>query len=316
MWRLFAVRIAIICGLASALAPCIAKAQTSAGLVDLLYRTVNTNYVVDLYQNQTTQAGPGYAGMQLLTASNLDSPTLALACDNLWLFCVEVGQDTPGGVGTPANTPELYQILDANSLSYVDSTNLPVSPTDSTGTPQPQTGVAPFENVAGITATGGIGLYRASELELLYGYAFGNNGVLLGGTYPRCLSAVDQVAFQLAVWKLSHEGFPGSPAALFLVPTTSAPTGVVSATGFSVTGVDVSVIDEANSLLTAVQSDIGITPMDLDALNNGTYQDFLIPVSAFAEIPEPSTSGAILGLAAVVWALMRRRSCRTHSPLC
>jgi hypothetical protein len=276
-----------------ALAPFTSKSmsQTSDGAVDLMLQGVDETYVVNLYENGN-HAGPGYAAALDVAATDPGAGSAVLPSGSYYLYCVELGQDAAGGYGTP-NSPETYHILDSGSLGYVDSTNLAFEP-------NAQANVGPMESAAGITATGGIGAYRAGQLELLYGYAFGSSGVLSSGYNPASLSAQDQVAFQLAVWKLAYEGTQGSAATLYSNP------GGSSVPGLSVTGVN-GLIASANSLLQGVADDKGITPMALDALNNGTYQDFLIPASLLTQIPEPSAYAAILSLVTLVFTLIRRR---------
>jgi hypothetical protein len=276
----------------------------------MAFQSINGTYNnVVVYEDGGTASGSaqtptGYGAPAQMSFSNLSSSTLSLPVNSLTLFCVELGQDS-------TSSAETYQILDANSLSYVNSTNLAVTASDPSGTPDPMTTVSSLESDGGITPTGGIGTdgYRANEISLLYGFAFGANGKLSSGYNLTGVSIVNQVAFQLAVWKLAYEGTSSSPASLFPTPTGSASTGVVTSSGLSVTGVDAGVINEANSLLASVYNNnngLGITPMAIDALNNGTYQDFLIPASSFTEIPEPATSAAILGLAALALGLYQR----------
>ncbi len=266
--------------------------QTTNGTVDLFYQSVDQTYVVNL-SDGGNQTGNGYAAAQDLSFTNLNSSSLALPSSSLYLFCVELGEDSPGGANTP-NSPELYQIFDVNSIGYANSTSIP-------GTPNLMANVHPIEASAGITASGGIGSYRATQLQLLYGYAFGAaNGVLSQGYNPTSLTAAQQVAFQLAVWKLAYEGSSGSPASLYVTP------GGGPIPGLSVTGVD-GLLSSANSLLTGVSNDVGITPMALYGLNNGTYQDYLIPTNSFTQVPEPSTYGAVLGILTLGFVILRGR---------
>lgn len=265
--------------------------MSNQGTVDLLFQSVDPTYVVNIYDNGN-HVGPAYAAAQEMGTSDFSSNSLQAPVGSLYVFCVELGQDAPGGNGTPGNA-ELYQIFNSNNLGLVDNTNL-------AGIPNPQSTVGPVEASASITATGGIGPYRASQLELLYGFAFGVNGVLSSGYNPAGLSAKNQVAFQLAVWKLAYEGTPGSPATLI------NSVGGISMPGLSITGAD-GEIATANSLLSAVSADAGITPMALDALNNGTYQDYLAPSSLFTQIPEPPSYAAMLGLMTLCFVLVRNR---------
>ena len=280
------------CALLLGFAPCISRSffVANQGTVDLFFQSVDPTYVVNLYENGN-HVGPAYAAALDMATSNFSSSTLQAPSTSLYVFCVELGQDAPGGNGTPG-TSELYQIFTSNNASLVDNTNL-------AGIPNPQANVGPVEASAGITATGGIGSYRLGQLELLYGYAFGTKGALSAGYNPASLSAQEQVAFQLAVWKLAYEGTPAAPATLF------STSGGVSAPGLSVTGAD-SVIANANSLLSGVSADVGIAPMALDALNNGTYQDFLAPASSFTQIPEPPTYATMLGVLTLSFVLLRR----------
>ncbi len=257
-------------------------------------------FQVEVYEDGGTgqggvQEGPGYSTAVVQDFTNLNSQTVTLA-GSLTLFCVELGQ-------TNQSSPNTYQILDPNSLQYADATNLPGEPGAST--PSGQT----FESDAGISQTSGIGQAKANDLMALYGYAFGPNGALASGYNLSNVSEVDQAAFQIAVWQLAYNDEGYIPAGGGL---DSSPVNSVAATGFSVTGINASVATEANTLLNAVYTNnggAGINPMALADLNNGTYQDFLLPESTFTQIPEPPMAAIALGAAALAWALLSRNRC-------
>jgi hypothetical protein len=297
-------------GLSLALLPCITKAQTpvSDGTVDVAFAGIDETYEVTVFEDGGTANPPngaqtplGYGAPAQLALSNLDSPVVTLPSTSLTLFCSELGQDSSA-------TGNTYQILDPNSLQYTDATNLAVSASDPTGTPSPMASVAMLETDGNITPAGGIGPTKASELSALYGYAFGANGQLNSGYNLTGVSIPNQVAFQVAVWKLAYDGSGYIPAGSALNPLA---VDTVTSSGLSITGIDSTVANEANLLLAAVYTNnngLGITPMELEELNNGTTQDFLLPTdSSFAAIPEPSTYAAILGAAALGFIMVRRK---------
>ena len=285
------VTAALAMGCAGAAA--VARGQTSDGIVDLVGGSVGSFYV-NTDENGQSWGTPTdqstVASVEALTVTGVTPGALGLTGTTLYLFSSEVGEPAPSGGSTA------YQILDASSLAYADATRL-------AGTPNPQPDGSPFDGAAGIGAGTGIGAYRALQIERLYGYAFNaNSGVLSHGYAPQSLSLVDQVAFQLAVWKLANEGAAGSPASYFAMGSQQ------TSSGFSVTGggLDCAITDEANSLLCAVQHDSCITPMALDGLNNGTDGDFLLPQNSLAQIPEPSATATVQCLAALGLALVFR----------
>jgi hypothetical protein len=291
--HLHVLRSLAACALGLAMLPAQSKAQTIDGTLNLEYQSMDQTYTTDLYVNGSQWGSPEvYAEGQTLAATNLTAGSEVISGPlSLYAFCIELGMDTP------QNVNPVYNVFDPNSAALGDTTSL-------ASTQNPTSGPAAIDAAAGITATGGIGAYRANQLELLYGYAFGTSGALSSGYNPSSLSSVDQAAFQIDVWKLSHEGTAAVPATLF--------TGGVTATGFSVAGgnLNSAVINEANSLLTGVLNDQGITPMALEVLNNGTYQDFLLPEGGqnpFIAVPEPTTYAAVIGLFTLGFVAVRRR---------
>lgn len=302
-------------GLGLAITPYITQAQISMGTVDLLAGTpTDTTYDgVQVFDNGVYNSGSnptgtntpvGYGDPSPVTFSNQNaSVTLPTS---LILFCSELGQDTS------QNNNQTYQILDSGSLQYADATNLPVTGSDPTGSPNPMGSVAQFETNGNITATGGIGPSKATELSELYGYAFGATGALSSGYNLTSVSTANQVAFQVAVWKLVYDGSGYIPAGSGVGSLNTTAVNTITTTGLSITGIDAGVANEANLLLQAVYTNNngnGITAMGLNELNNGTYQDFLIPTTDLVPIPEPSTYAAILSAAALGFAMIcgRRR---------
>jgi hypothetical protein len=144
-----------------------------------------------------------------------------------------------------------------------------------------------FETLAGVSASG-IGALRAQNLSLLYGYEFS------GGYNPTSLSTFDQATIQLAVWKLSHDdNFNHVDNLAGSYFSASNNTALIAAT---------------NSLLDAVVANAGtINAMALTVLHSDTDQDYIVPTSAYLEIPEPATYAAILGVMVMAVVMIRRR---------
>jgi hypothetical protein len=285
------IRSGVIALLGIAALSSVCRAQTTDGTLVLQSQSYGTSYELNVFED-SSQWGTEFeaAGVQQLSAGDLVSASLGLVTSSFYAFSIELGQGAPV-TATP------YQIFGAGSLAYADSTGI-------VGTPGFQANESAFEMHSGVGSTTGISSYRADQLELLYGYAFGKGGVFnFGSGYaPAGLSAVDQLAFQLAVWKLSHEGSPSDPASQF-----KGPQGGISCYGFSVDAdLCPNVVSEANALLAAVAADCNITPMALDALNNGSSQDYLVPADSFTQVPEPALTSAAVGLSALGFALFAR----------
>src|SRR5476651_2267541 len=125
------------------------RAQSTVGLVDLSYVSIDQTYTANVYDNASQWGTPDlYVAAQTLSVSNLSSSTIDLQSSTLIAFCVEVGQDAP-----TSSTP--YQIFDTGSMALTDSTAIP-------GTPGLQPAVSPFEASAMIDPMSGIGAYRAT----------------------------------------------------------------------------------------------------------------------------------------------------------
>lgn len=150
----------------------------------------------------------------------------------------------------------------------------------------------PFSPLGANIPFAGIGAARADNLERLYAHVFAS-----GYNPATVLDTADKKAsFQLAVWELSHD----DNFDLKNPSTTSTIDFYVTSTG--------NAVDEAQALVTWVQNNPNATKMDLLALHNGTYQDFLVPTpEALAAIPEPSTYALLTGLAALSLTVWRRR---------
>lgn len=252
----------------------IAKAQTSDGIVNLQFQSMDQAYSVDVYGNGTP---PGSTDAQGLSPAIPNSSSLASSTAPFELFCIELGEGTP-------STLAPYEGLGSEGGAVAGSTSV-TDPTEPGN------------------ATGGTGGYNATRLELLYGNASGKTGTLSGANGSAGLSAADLVPFKLSVWRLSNEAEMAAPATLLPMP------GGMSAFGFSVTGnVSANVICEADNLLNDINKDLGITPMALYAQDNGSYQDVLAPTDSFTQVPEPASSAAILGCVAMAWTLVRRRA--------
>lgn len=145
---------------------------------------------------------------------------------------------------------------------------------------------------ANIPSTG-IGSIRARNLEILYAQVFNQN------YNPAALSNEEKVAFQLAVWELSHDSD-------FSLTATGAPSGYFNVSNQTM------IRTQAQIWVTAVANLTGNTDaarMSLSVIHSGTVQDFLIPDAVITPIPEPATTAAILaGVTLGLVALRRRRS--------
>lgn len=204
------------------------------------------------------QAGP--YGFKILNSTGFAGTPLAATSEIVYLFCVEIGQHVR------YNTPATWTLVSAPAAD----TRLAVND-------NPMSANIPLI---------GIGSARVLNLERLYGEVFGNvyDVALLNGD--------QQSAFQLAVWKLSHDDN-------FLLST------VGTSPQFWVSGASPATLAIAQGWLDQIVTNPTGPSMSLAALNHGTAQDYLIP-AALVAIPEPSTYAAVLGVAAGVVVLRRR----------
>ncbi len=181
----------------------------------------------------------------------------------LALFCVELEQN----ISLPS-TGNVFTVLSADQAAMG----------------------GPFAPKGANIPNAGIGSLRAANLERLYAHRFDM------GYNPASLSDTSKVAFQLAVWELSHDdNFDLLNA---------------SPNGFSITTPVDPAISEAQAMVTWVQEHPAAPQMQLYALHNPTIQDFLTPTS-FSPIPEPSAYALLIGLVAIGSA-MRRRKVAAH----
>lgn len=153
---------------------------------------------------------------------------------------------------------------------------------------------------AGIAA-GGIGITKAEYLQILFDQAY-------AGTTLASWTEESAAAFQLALWKLTHEAAsPPSPSTLDLGLSYGSGAhfghdGTASAPSASLyTAADTLV----SSVLTAHATYSGPTTWDLIALTDVNNQDFITAVL----IPEPTSwaLGSGLGLMALVGVRRWRR---------
>jgi hypothetical protein len=233
-------------------------------------------------QAQTASTPSGYDTLQEFTITPADeSPSSLGLPSQLNLFCVELGQDSPGTGTQPS--PTTYTIL---PIASADMNNASGS----------------VDAYAGIPASG-IGTGTGLMLEQLYGYVFPS----YTGSSPLNISfgaltltggsgaAYDSAVFQLAAWQIAETGG-------FSSIRTSGP-------GFFVSSAPGGLVQDADTLLAAVAADSNVTPLNLDALHSDSGQDFILPdpSGSFIAIPEPGTYAAVLGTAALGFALFRRR---------
>jgi len=141
---------------------------------------------------------------------------------------------------------------------------------------------------------------RVTNLQALYFTKFGvsnyNPSVLL--------SATDKLAFQVAIWELGNDDFLGTSTSSVALASDAfrldAPANVLAA---------------AILLLDGVKAELnksgGPGQMLLYGLSSATVQDFLIPASPGAIIPEPSVYALITGFSAMGVAFLRRRASRS-----
>jgi len=207
----------------------------------------------------TSREADVFATLQHLSAISW-TPAQAGDPATLDLFCVELGQLAP--------------------LSATSYTLLPLASADSAPNDT-------FETIAGVGAAG-IGGLRAQNLSLLYGYEFSS------GYTPLSLSALNQAAFQLAVWKLSHDD-------------NFNHVDVLAGSYFSASN-NAALISATNALLDGVVANAGnFSAMSLNVLHSDTGQDYILPTLVYTPIPEPSTYAAILGALVLGVVTFRRR---------
>ncbi len=195
------------------------------------------------------------AGLQYFNVSGQSGNAFTFP-SQLTLFCIELSQD-------------IYLPSTGNIFSVVS--------------PDMGSSGGPFAPLGANIPNAGIGATRASNLEVLYAHEFGTN------YNPAALSGTSKLAFQLAVWKLSHDD------------NFNLLSGG-SVEGFWITTPVDATITEAQTLLDWVNSNASTSAkMQLVALHSATIQDFLVP------IPEPSTYALLAGLAVISVAVWRRK---------
>ena len=147
-------------------------------------------------------------------------------------------------------------------------------------------------------AIGGIGSEKAKYLQILFDQSYLGNALT-------DWSQQEAAAFQLALWKLTHEAAtPPSPQSLDLGGSYG------SGAHFGYNGdatVPSGLYDAANTLvgsvLGAVGSYVGPTKWELIALTNTTEQDL---ITATLLIPEPQTWALVSGLGLMLLVGVRR----------
>jgi hypothetical protein len=228
----------------------------------------------------TLSQGTAYAeatvpALQHFDTSNSMWPTLDL-------FCVEISQYSASGTYqvVPLQNADLNIVAGGGSI---DSLN----------------GIAATIGTNPATETTGIGTDKANKIGLLYAYQFGN-------TYqPTALTSLQSSAFQLSVWQVLETDTFGpintNPSNNLFTVTPTGATGPGGASQYVGTA-----ISDADALLNSVALDSDLTAMPLDALHSPTGQDYILPMGSYSQIPEPSTYAAILALAALGFAMVRR----------
>jgi hypothetical protein len=270
-----------ILSLVLCLAPAILKAQTySLGPVSASLLQ-SQSYTAEIDGVETS-----YTSLQEIPVSP------ALGGQTTWnLFCLELGQSAPGGPGTP-NTSEPYTIL-------------PIAQADSV----PTLGQQGSEETASGVPISGIGSATAAKLGQLYGFVFGssynnatspfNINLQALGVASSSNAAYGSAVFQLAAWQLTE---------------TDSYSAIASSSAFFITNPqdggsgDPGLISDADALLTAV-SNSSAPSMNLDVLHSDAYQDYILPdpTGALIAVPETGASSALLGAAALAFALGFRR---------
>ncbi|HXC02975.1 MAG TPA: PEP-CTERM sorting domain-containing protein [Opitutaceae bacterium] len=228
----------------------------------------------------TLSQGTAYAeatvpALQFFNTNNSMYPTLDL-------YCVEVSQYSASGTYqvVPLQNADLNIVAGGGSIDSLNgiSTTIGTNPS---------------------TETTGIGTDKANKLGLLYAYQFGS-------TYnPAALTSLQSSAFQLAIWQVLETDTFGpintNPSNNVFTVTPTGATGSGGASRYVAAS-----ITDADALLNSVALDSSLTAMALDALHNPTSQDYILPVGSYTQIPEPSTYAAILAVATLGFAMVRR----------
>jgi hypothetical protein len=234
-----------------------------------------------------TDGGPAsYTSLQEIPVS----PSLG-GQGTLNLFCLELGQEAPGGPGTPG-TAEPYTIL-------------PLVQADSVPTVGQQGSV---EASSGIPISG-IGGATVSKLDLLYGFVFGTS-------YSNATSPLNINLQALGVGSISDASYGSAvfQLAAWQVTETNSFSAIASSGAFTITSPlnngasDPGLLSDTDALLIAV-SHSGAAPMNLDVLHSDSYQDYILPdpSGSFIAIPESGASSATLGVLALAYVFGRRR---------
>ena len=212
-------------------------------------------------------------------------------------FCSEIAQN----VNVPA-TALTYEWVPLNRLDYYSA---------------PGSG-----SNAGTSAgvdNGGIGVAKAVLVSILFDQAYSGLAPASGAT-----TTVQQnrSAFQLALWKLTHQKIDTTVAAANWSMNYTSSSGASDTFGYITSpaaGAETTIVNQANSYVSAVLAQYNISGLSytpttkLIALEDSTGQD-LITVSTnpsyFSAVPETSTWAAIgfLGFAVGGTAWRRRRN--------
>jgi len=276
-----------------ALLPVLAVAQTVTLSTPVLQSngTGATDVEVTLNAAVSSQSAASVTGtdtLQEFAISPADQVATGLP-SQLNLFCTELGQDAPGyGI----SSPQTYTILPITSGDMGRASNS-------------------IDAIDGVPVTG-IGNGMATKLEKLYGYVFPsytsssplsiNLGIaLVGGSGASYSSAV----FQLAAWQIAETNTyanitnPGPAVSGFYVSSDKI-NGVVDSGGL--------LVQDADTLLRAVANATNVTSLNLDSLHSDSAQDFILPdpTGSYLSIPEPGMYAAVIGVAALGLAAIRR----------
>lgn len=183
----------------------------------------------------------------------------------LHLFCVELEQNIT------KNTVNSFQLLSADQAAKGVNTGA-------------------SKNIS----LAGIGTIRARRLEILYQNVF-------DPSTPVNLTNNDRVAFQIAVWELSHD----DDFSLNSTPSSSVEFQI------DIPAANGAIRNKAWEYVNAVKA-LDSNPlagrMALSVLHSSTVQDFLIPTTTLIAIPEPSAYTFMLGamMGAATWIIRRR----------
>jgi hypothetical protein len=212
-------------------------------------------------------------------------------------FCSEIAQN----VNVPA-TGLSYEWVPLNRLDYYSAPGSGSNAGTSAG----------IDN-------GGIGVAKAVLVSILFDQAYAGIAPAGGST-----TTVQQnrSAFQLALWKLTHQKIDTTVAAANWSLNYTGGSGASDTFGYITSpaaGAETTIVNQANSYVSAVLAQYNISGLNytpttkLIALEDSTGQD-LITVSTnpsyFSAVPEPSTWAAIgfLGVAVGGTAWRRRRN--------